>query len=225
MIRALIVCFVGLGSPLVAQRIHLSPVDQAEKDPTLTIFRTQLLTDIIARDTEAVVAASCNQIYLSHGGNGGHDEFRHNLTLPEESLSEEYRPQADALREAYWKNLQKTLQQPGYFADSAEFLMPFHWQIDLPDEIDIFEAYFVNGRHVALRQSADSKATILEQISHEVVTIAKFDENALYQHVTIGDSRTGYMHRDYLWPIVGYRASLTKTANGDWQLCSFVAGD
>ncbi|KAE9628491.1 SH3 domain-containing protein [Parasedimentitalea maritima] len=225
MIRALIVCFVSLGSPLVAQRIHLSPVDQAEKDPTLSIFRTQLLTDIIARDTEAVVAASCNQIYLSHGGNGGHDEFRYNLTLPEESLSEEYRPQADSLREAYWQNLQKTLQQPGYFADSSEFWMPFHWQIDLPVEIGIFEAYFVNGRGVALRQSSESKAKILEQITHEVVTITKFDENAPYQHVTLGDGRTGYMHRDYLWPIVGYRASLTKAANGDWQLCSFVAGD
>ena len=225
MIRTLSALAICLATPLLAQRIQLTPIDQAVRDPSLLAFRAKLPNDVVARDTEAVIASTCEQIYLSHGGNGGHDELRQYLTLPEETLSEEYRSQAPAMREAYWQDLEKTLRQPGYFESNDEFWMPFHWQIDLPEELDAFEAYFVTGSHVTLRSEPHGDAHALAWISHEVVTIEEFDPDKEYQEVRIGDGRTGHMHRDYLWAIVGYRASFIKTDDNNWTLCSFVAGD
>ncbi|WP_254438702.1 hypothetical protein [Ruegeria arenilitoris] len=106
---------VVICGPALADRQSFPPVDQADRDPSLIVFREALLAQVAARDTDAVVAASCPDIYLSHGGDGGPEELRSNLTLDQEAPSEEQRENADALRAQYWSDLETTLSQPGYF--------------------------------------------------------------------------------------------------------------
>ncbi len=216
---------LAAGLPVQAERMTFTPVDQAERDPTLVTFRANLLANIAARDTEAVVAVACPDIYLSHGGNGGPRELRENLTLPADTLAEEYRDQADEMREAYWSALEETLAAPGYFDDLGEFWMPYQWKIGLPASVDPFNAYFVNGSGVSLRVGADRTADIVDLISHEVVLISEYDPDAEYQKVMLTDGARGFMHRDYLWPMTGHRAALVKSDQGEWQLCTFVGGD
>lgn len=217
---ALVMC-----GPAFAQRQTFPPVDQAEQDPTLLKFRSDLLAKIEARDTEAVVAATCPDIYLSHGSNGGPDEFRINLTEPPDQLSEEFRDEADELRDAYWTDLYETLSQPGYFDEQGEFWMPTHWQIALPASLDPFTAYFVAAEQVTLRQSPSRGGPIVGLISHEVVIVPDYQTDETYQKIRLTDGTTGYMHGDFLTSMVGYRAALVKSEAGDWQLCTFVTGD
>lgn len=212
-------------TPALAQRQSFPPVDEAAQDPSLTAFRAELLDRIRARDTEFVIAAACPDIYLSHGGNGGPDELRENLTLPPETLGEEFRHEADALREAFWSALLDTLSQPGYFDDQGEFWMPHQWQITLPAALDPFSAYFVTGQNVSLRQAPSTGGAILDLISHEVVIIPDYQPENDYQRVRLTDGTTGYLHSDFLWSMVGYRAALVKSVAGNWQLCTFVTGD
>ncbi|TMV08634.1 SH3 domain-containing protein [Ruegeria sediminis] len=212
-------------TPVQAERMRFPPADEAGRDPSLLAFRDALLAHVAERDTEAVVAAACPDIHLGHGGSGGPEELRERLTLPPDTLAEEYRDQADDMREAYWVALEQTLAAPGYFDDMGEFWMPHQWRIRLPASVDPIHAYFVTGTRVALRDRADGDARILDQISHEVVLIADHDPQAEYQKVMLTDGTRGFMHRDYLWSMVGHRAALVKSDDGRWQLCTFVSGD
>ncbi len=210
-----------IGSPVTAERLSFPPVDQAADDTTLVAFRNELLEMIASRDIEAVVDLACPDIYLSHGGTGGPLELRANLTETSDSSSDGTVGQTDL----YWDALQETLSQPGYFDDLGEFWMPHQWQITLPAALDPFTAYFVTGNRVSLRKEPSRDASILDSISHEVVIVADFQPAAEYQRVRLTDGTTGFMHSDFLWSMVGYRAALVKSDAGQWQLCTFVAGD
>ncbi len=211
--------------PAAADRQTFPPVDQANLDPALVAFRADLLAKVEARDIDAVIASACTDIYLSHGGDGGPEEFRANLVVDPETLSDEPRDQADDIRAAYWTALQDTLSQPGYFDDQGEFWMPHQWQITLPADLDPAITYFVTGENVSLRQGATLGAPILGLISHEVVIVPDFQSGADYQQVLLTDGTQGFMHGDFLWSMIGYRAALVKSEDGDWQLCTFVTGD
>lgn len=212
-------------APAWADRQSFPPVDQAGNDPSLTAFREDLLTKVAARDAEAVIAAACPDIYISHGTESGPEAFRESLTVPPETLEEEYRDQADDMRAEYWSALENTLSQPGYFDDQGEFWMPHQWRISLPATLDPFLAYFVTGDRVTLRRSPARSGAIVDFISHEVVLIRDYQEGAEYQLVRLTDGTFGYMHSDFLWSMVGYRAAFVKSDAGNWQLCTFVTGD
>ncbi|MGI9368771.1 MAG: SH3 domain-containing protein, partial [Ruegeria sp.] len=201
-------------SPVLAERMSFPPVDEAVNDPTLLAFRDSLLEQVAARDIDAVIAMACPDIYLSHGGNGGPEEFRANLTVDPETLPDEQRDQADKMRDAYWLALQDTLSQPGYFDDLGEFWMPHQWQITLPASLDPFQTYFVNGERVSLRQSPSRSAPITDFVSYEVVIITDYQQDNEYQSVVLTDGIRGYLHDDYLWSMVGYRAALVKSDKG-----------
>ncbi len=220
LVLTLLIC-----GPAFAQRQSFPPVDEAEQDPSLQAFRADLRAHIEARDTDAVVAAACPDIYLSHGSEGGPDEFRTNLTVPPELLGDEFKDEADELRDTYWADLQNTLSQPGYFDDQGEFWMPAHWQITLPASLDPFTAYFVPAERVSLRQSPSISGTIIGLVSHEVVIVPDFQPDNPYQKVRLTDGTPGFIYNDFLTSMSGYRAALVKSDSGDWQLCTFVTGD
>ncbi|NVO55424.1 SH3 domain-containing protein [Rhodobacteraceae bacterium B1Z28] len=222
---ALVLLAALICGPALADRQSFPPVDQAGRDPSLVAFRDDLLAKVAARDTEAVIAAACPDIYISHGLDSGPDAFRTSLTVPPDSLAEENRDQADEMRDAYWTALEDTLSQPGYFDDQGEFWMPHQWQITLPASLDPLLAYYVTGEKVTLRQTPSRGAGILSLISHEVVLIPDYQDGSEYQSVRLTDGTPGYIHSDFLWSMVGYRAALIKSKVGDWQLCTFVAGD
>jgi len=211
--------------PALADRQTFPPVDEAERDQSLVDFRTGLLARVAARDTEAVIAAACPDIYLSHGGDGGPEELREHLNGEAVAVSDQGLQHAENNPETFWADLENTLSQPGYFDDEGEFWMPHQWQITLPASLDPYIAYFVTGQSVALRQAALRDAPILAQISHEVVLIPGYADAADYQRVLLTDGTQGYMHSDFLWSMVGHRAAFAKSDAGEWQLCTFVSGD
>lgn len=211
--------------PALADRQTFPPIDQADQDPSLVVFRVELRAKVAARDVDAVAASACPDIHVGHGVESGPDAFRTNLTVASEALAEEDSDQADAIRDAYWKALEDTLSQPGYFDDQGEFWMPHQWQITLPASLDPAVAHFVTAEKVTLRGSPSRSGAILALISHEVVLVPEYQDRAEYQFVRLTDGGTGYLHSDFLWPMTGYRAALVKSEVGDWQLCTFVSGD
>lgn len=224
-LTALLLAMLWQATSLQAERLRLDATDQAARDPSLEAFRDRLRRAVAARNTEAVIAAACPDIYLSHGGNGGLDEFRQYLTVPPETLSEDYRDQAPAMRAAYWSALETTLNAPGRFDEAGDFWAPYYWLADLPDTLDPYSAYVVDATQVLLRSGASRNAPVRARLSHEVVALPHFDESASYQNVRLGDATTGYVATRFLVPAIGYRAQFTRSGGGNWTLCSFVAGD
>lgn len=217
---ALLIC-----GPACADRQSFPPEDQALSDPSLVAFRDDLLAKVIVRDTEAVVAAACPDIYISHGSESGPEAFRKILTVSPKTLTEDNSDQVEVLREAYWSALEDTLSQPGYFDDLGEFWMPHQWQITLPASLDPQMAFFVTGEDVTLRRQPSRVGPIANLISYEVVLVPQYQDGAEYQLVRLTDGALGYMHSDFLWSMTGYRAALVQSETGDWQLCTFVTGD
>ena len=221
----LLVAGLLLASPALAQRQTFPPIDEAGQNPSLVAFRADLLAKIEARDTDAVVAAACPDIYLSHGTAGGPEEFRTNLTVPPETLGEEFKDEAAELRDFYWSQLQQTVSQPGYFDDQGEFWMPHYWRIILPATVDPFTAFYVSGESITLRQAPSRGAPILALISHEIVIVPDYQPDEEYQKIRLTDGTSGYLLSDFLASMVGYRAAFVKSEAGNWQLCTFVTGD
>lgn len=224
-LAAALTAAICVALPAQAERITLTPADEAGRDATLKEFREDLRAAVAARETDAVIAAACDDIYLSHGSNGGHDELRQFLTVPPESLSEDYRDQADAMRELNWTTLETTLASAGYFNGSDEFWMPYHWQLEVPDGMDPFSAYFVDGTNVLMRDGPSRNGAVLDRLSHELLTMTDYAEDSEYRRIRLGDGREGYVHRDYLSSMVGYRAQFVRSENGEWLMCLFVGGD
>lgn len=214
-----------LASPAAAQRLSLPPVDQAPQDPQLVAFLETLRTAVQTRDTDAVTNAACPDLYLSHDGGGGPEELREKLTQSTETPPQDSLSPVQPGKDNYWQALADTLAAPGYFDAEGEFWMPYQWQIKLPADLDPKVAYYVTGENVTMRSAPFPQADALQLISHEVVLVPVYNKALAYQQVILTDGTRGYMHRDYLWSMTGYRAALVKSETGDWQLCTFVTGD
>ena len=217
----------GLTAPLYAQPTQVPFVDQAKNDPSFLEYRSKLIEAAKARDTETVISLSDDEIHLSFGGDFGHDRFREFLEVPVENLSDEYKPEAPAMRDAIWGSLLETLELGGTFEPDGTFAAPYYWSADLPDNFDAYTTFFVTGSRVALRDGPSPNANILARVSYAVVEFPLvFEERRSdWWLITIpGSDLSGYMHSDYLRANVDYRAGFSKES-GEWKMTYFIAGD
>ncbi len=221
-------CVCGLVLATTAQAkepLLAEPIDEAANDRSFEMFRTVLRAAVDERNVNYVVSQSCPDILVSFGGEGGRDELRAFLTVPEETLSDEYKPQAAAMRDAHWTALEQVLDMGGSFTVEGEFWAPYTFNIDLPEDWDAFATYFVTGTNVMFRRQPDPASQAVAALSHTAVTVESYDPEADYQAAELAAGLAGYIHRDYLRSAVDYRAGFRKNAAGHWQLCTFVAGD
>jgi len=216
---------LAIASPLQADRLPVPTQDEAMQDAGLMAAREALRDAVARRDTGAVVSMACPDIFLSFGGNGGRAEFRMNLTVPPEMLSEEYRHMADEMRDDYWRELADTLSYPGYFDTDGSFWMPRFWGMELPEEVDPFLAYFSRAG-AKLRKKPSKLSKTLAVLDHELIVAEDFDDyEEPWRKVRLGDGTPGYVRAEDLRALIGYRANMVQNEAGTWQLCLFVAGD
>ena len=224
-IFSLILILAGFSHPVFAEATVVSYVKEAEDDPSFAECRVKLLLAIHARDTEAVIGLSDPEIHLSFGGQAGHDDFREILNVPEENLSEDFKPQAQAMRDEIWESLESTIKLGGRFDADGGFTAPYYWNVDLPDSFDAYSTYFVTGSRVALRDGPSRNSNILARVSYAVVDVPYSENPSEWRLITIpGTKYAGYMHEDYLRSQIDYRAAFEKV-NGEWKMQFFIAGD
>ena len=199
------------------------PVDEAAQDASFLKFRAALLKAVIARDTEAVIGFSSPTISLSFGGQEGHDDFRDALNVPVEKLSDEYKPQAAQMREAYWNELETVLKMGGKFVEGG-FSAPYTWVSPEPNHMDPYDVDYVIGNNVLMRKAGNINAPVIRHLSYNVVEIYQPDEDATYQSVRLPDGTDGFVASRYLRFMLDYRANFIKQ-NGKWLMIDFLAGD
>lgn len=207
----------------LAQNMIAWPVDKAKKDPSFLAYRNAFLAAIAIQDTEAVIKMTAPEIHLSFGGDVGHDAFRRSLNLSEDDLSEEYKPQAAELRNAYWNELEAVLRLGGRFRDRA-FVAPYTWMAKTPEDADAYKTYFVTGSSVLLRSAGNADAPIIARLSYNIVYNDDWDPEADYQAIRLPDGQTGYLSKQYLRSQIDYRAIFSKVS-GKWEMTMFIAGD
>ena len=75
-----------------------------------------------------------------------------------------------------------------------------------------------------LRAAPDREAPVVTRVSFEVVLAAEPEAENDYRAVVLTDGTRGYLQRDYLVQMSGYRAAFAVSPDGIWQLCTFTSG-
>jgi hypothetical protein len=207
----------------LAQNMVARPVDEAAKEPSFLAYRTALIKAVNAQDTEAVVQLSTDDIHLSFGGHSGHQDLRNFLNVPEELLSDEYKPQAAQMRQDRWKALKEVLKLGGRFED-GDFVAPYTWTAKLPENADTYETHFIMGENVLLRGARSPHGRIKQRLSYNIVYAVDWIEGETYQGIELPDGTTGFVSKDYLRHLLDYRAIFSQI-NGEWRMRVFIAGD
>jgi len=219
-----IIWLVGAAMAL-AGPLRAVPVDEGAQDPGFAAYRARLLQAVVARDIPFILSQTSPRVDLSFGGGGGHDDFRARLVVDPDTLSDDYRYQADEMRESYWAALEAVLRMGGRFeAGRAAFWAPYTWTAPLPDDYDAFETYFVTGESVALRDRPIRYGRVVARLTHDIVRTVAGGEGTRYLRVRLADGTTGYVHEDYLRSPIDYRAGFERKG-GVWLMTTFIAGD
>lgn len=213
----------------MSESVVALPVDEAFKDLSFARYRTELLYLIGKRDVEGVIAKTCPDIKLSFGGDYGHASLRQHFTVPEETLADEYKADAQKFRDEFWSDLEQTLRMGGVFSAEGSFWAPYTWLWDVQHEgvwaVDGYHTYFVTGSGVLMRDQPNKDGKILGRLNYDVVQVSEYDWEADYQAVRLADGQTGYVSRQYLRSQIDYRAQFEKGDDGRWLMCAFIAGD
>ncbi len=216
------VCLAPIG--LVAQELKAPFVDEAEENEEFLAFRDALLAAVVERDIGTILTMTSDDILLSFGGAEGKDALREFLEVDPQRFAPEQRFEAPAMRERNWSDLETVLRLGGVFKTPDEFVAPYTWVFDAPEEMDPFEVMFITGSGVALRDRPIRFGQVIDRLTHDVVTFKNWVTGTSFVEIERADGTTGFVHRDFARFLLDYRALFEKV-DGEWKLTTFVAGD
>lgn len=218
--------FLSLLIPAVeAQTLRALPIDEGANDAVFRIYRNAFLDSVVRRDIDAILGMTSERVHLSFGGHAGHADFRENLTVSPERISEEYQHEIPRMRAEYWGALEDVLRMGGRFAENrTAFYAPYTDTVRPPEDYDPFSTYFITGQRVAMRDRPIRWGTLIDRLDYDIVTVLEGGEGTRYRKVRLADGRIGFVHSDYLRSQVDYRAEF-RLEDGGWKLTRFIAGD
>lgn len=217
--KALFILFLVLQTTMTNAQGQFPPnTDKPQGD--LAQFLKEYRAAIAAKNSDFIYNSLDEQIMNSFGGNGGIPEFK--------EYWQDLNPDSE-----FWAIMEQILVLGGTYSENKmAFTVPYvytNWPGH--EEFDVFEHLAVTGTKVNLRDKPSLLGSeVLAQLSYAIV---KMDYDKTYADIQkpswifITDTKTGlsgYMHKDFLYSPVDYRASFVKAADG-WKLIFLVAGD
>ncbi|MEM6590152.1 MAG: hypothetical protein AAF641_17030 [Pseudomonadota bacterium] len=223
--RALFLCFL-LVFPITgfAQSPTLPPVDEAEADESFVAYRAALIDAVVARDIDAIIDATADDVLMSFGGAEGHDALRAFLKVDPEEFAPEQRHEAPALRERNWAELETVLRLGGMFKADGDFVAPYTFAAEQPEDLDPFDVVFITGNGVALRDRPIRFGEVVTRLNYDVVRFRNWVTGTQFVEIEMADGTEGFVHRDFARFLLDYRAIFAKR-DGAWVMTHFIAGD
>ena len=198
----------------------LIPPKMEIKDSVLNEFITNLKNAVKNKDKEYIISILSSDILVSHGGNGGVEEFKTHWDWSSDDSS-------------FWSTMDKLLQLGGEkYRGDGFYSIPYvstNWPGD--ELYSVFEHMAITGSNVNVRNNPDLKTSeVVGQFSYDIVkvdyekTMRIFDEPVWYYAESLDGTLKGYVYWDYIWSPVGYRASF-EIIDNEWKISILVAGD
>jgi hypothetical protein len=189
-------------------------------DPALDQFITNLKDAVKNKDKEYIINILSSDIYVSHGGNGGVDEFKSQWDWTSDDSS-------------FWSTMDRLLQLGGgKYKGDGSYKIPYvssNWPGD--EKYSVFEHMAITGTNVNVRINPHLKTSeVVGQFSYDIVkvdyekSIPAFDEATWYYTESLDGKLKGYVFRDYIWSPVGYRA-IFEFIDNEWKMTILVGGD
>jgi hypothetical protein len=190
------------------------------KDPGLKEFISNLKNAIKNKDKEYVISILSSDILVSHGGNGGHEEFKSQWNWSSDSSE-------------FWLTMDKMLQLGSGKHNGDGFYSIPYVSSDWPghEKYNVFEHMAITGSNVNVRINPHLKTSeVIGQFSYDIVkvdyekSIIYFDETIWYYAESLDGKLKGYVFKDFIWSPIDYRATFVLIDN-KWKMTILVAGD
>ena len=189
-------------------------------DPVLNEFITNLKNAVKNKNKEHIISILSSDILVSHGGNGGVEEFKNHWNWSSDDSS-------------FWTIMDKLLQLGGEkYRGNGFYLIPYvstNWPGD--EKYSVFEHMAITGTQVNVRNNPDLKTSeVVGQFNYDIVkvdyekSISAFDETIWYYTESLDGKLKGYVYWDYIWSPAGYKASFEFIDN-EWKMTVLVGGD
>jgi hypothetical protein len=185
------------------------PRDDCSKQAGWTDFRARLADAVARRDADLLVSLTEPDVQLDFGGGSGTQELRKRLDAPNYRL---------------WDELTKILPLGCAYADGSA-AMPWLF-LNAPANADPYEAMWVTGSAVPLREEASPTARQVGKLDWAIVNVGPYNEpNPKFLKVTDPQSKaSGYVDAKSLRSLIDYRL-IAESKDGNWRITALIAGD
>ena len=180
-------------------------------------FLASLRGAVTARDADALVALTADDVILDFGGGEGHAQLRDQLAADDG---------------AFWQVLDEVLALGCASDGEAQLTLPWFFAQEIGE--DPYSSYIVLGQKVTLHSAAAADAPELAQISWDVVEqLPDHRSYPGFAHVTWRNPDAistenpfveGFVAEEKLRSLIDYRI-IVSSRNGRWSIVSMVAGD
>lgn len=193
-----------------------APQDTCAKDAAFVTYRQKLQAAVTAKNFDQLKPLLDPAIKLDFGGGAGADEFGKRLASGDGS-DRDGGPQ--------WPELAEVLTLGcSLGADGAAASMPYYFD-NLGDR-DAFATMLPRRNGINLYKAGEVNADVTKKLGWDVLTMvgpanAKDD----YVSVKLDDGTTGFVARADARSALDYRALFNKSADGNWLMTAFIAGD
>ena len=191
----------------------LAPRDECIQRAGFPAFHAALTGAVAKQDAAALAALADPGIRLDFGGDGGRETMLQRLGDP-------------AMGPDLWRELAKIAAWGCASPDAATATYPWFFA-HLPDLDDPYSARIVIGDNVALRKGPLETTPLVRKLAWELVTLVPGEARSTNPHAEVvarADKADGYVRREVLRPLNGFRLLAQKTAQG-WRIMAFVTGD
>ncbi len=212
--------------PEITQPIKLLPIDEAEKDPSLIVFRTKLLKAAKEHDSRVLLSILDSQIVNKSDGGRGIKEFKDQWKI-------------DQPDSRLWETLTTIVSMGGSFRTndgSKEFCAPYiasEWPkvVDaLPKGADPLDYEAVIDKEVPLRSEPNSTAPVVTRLTYDVVKVnaaastARSSEtgSTVWVNITTLTGKTGYVLDKSIRGPSDYQACFRKVGR-NWLMIDLAA--
>jgi hypothetical protein len=202
--------------PAVGQVGKLTPIDEADKNPSFYVFRARLFEAVQRRDLAFVLGILSPNIKNSFGGDDGIEGFK-KIWKPEQPESN------------FWNTFVRVMGLGGSFDREGRFLAPYTYG-KFPNSIDSFEHGAIIGENVRVRKEPKLDSAVVDTLSFDIVKVLDWNPNLpagmkeKWVIVSLRDGGNGYVAGTYIRSPIDYRAGFEKK-DGKWSLIFFVSGD
>lgn len=216
---AILACCLATGA---VAGTHADPVMRPPAEqlpPSLLRAKAELRDIVTRRDMRALLAHVRAETKLDFGGSEGREGFR-----------AIWDSDADA-RQRLWSTLEGILALPGEARQGgSEYCAPYVFCMDLPGELDPYEALVVTGEDVAIRGQPSSSGAVLRRVDHVVLNRAEgqpgYKPTSGWTRVALADGTTGYVSTRWVRSPIDFRLTLrADDGTGSWWLGFLITGD
>lgn len=164
---------------------QMLPRDEAKKDQSFLLFRTQLIAAVKRKDAKFIVSILAPNVEYGLGGGGGKADFCKNWN-PSSKTSQ------------FWNELSLALSRGGYFEKGdhgVEFVAPY--PAFYPEDGEVMELAAVVNADEALHEKADETSAVLSKLHYDLVRLPEDKPVGAWMKVQ-ADKLVGYVKSNAL---------------------------